>query len=154
MQDKVSNDNVSYKVKRHCLLQDIFSKKTLSVPTVSVETLLVVRHFLFLSKKTLSVMRYFQFWGIFSFYQKDIVRYEIFSVLRHFQFLSKRRCPLWDIFSFKTFAVFFIKKTFSVMRYFQFSDICSCQTLSVVWHLQLSDTFIYTFSVVFYIGRP
>ena len=60
MQDKVRNDTVSYKVKRHYLLQDIFSKKTLSVLTVSVETLLVVRHFLFLSKKTLSVVRYFQ----------------------------------------------------------------------------------------------
>ena len=133
LRDKVRNDNVSYEVKRHCLLQDIFSKKTLSVPTVSVETLLVVRHFLFLSKKTWSVGRYFQFWGIFSFYQKDIVRYEIFSVLRQLQF--------------------FIKKTLSVMRWFQFSDICSFQTLSVVWHLQLSDTFIYTFSVAFYINK-
>ena len=127
LQDKVRNDNVSYKVKRHCLLQDIFSKKTLSVPTVSVETLLVVRHFLFLSKKTLSVMRYFQFWGIFSFYQKDIVRYEIFSVLRHLQFiLSKRHSPLWDIFSFQRFAV---------VRHFQLFDTCSCPILSFILFL-------------------
>ena len=60
LQDKVRNDTVSYKVKRHCLLQDIFSKKTLSVPTFSVETLLVVRHFQLLIKKTLSVMRHLQ----------------------------------------------------------------------------------------------
>ena len=94
LQDKVRNDNARYKVKRHCLLQDIFSKKTLSVPTFSVETLLVVRHFQLLVKKTLSVMRYLQFSDICSFYQKDIVRYEIFSVIRLLQ--------LSDTFNYQT----------------------------------------------------
>ena len=58
LKDKVSNDNIRYVVKRHCLLQDIFSKKTLSVPTLAVDTVLVVRHFPFLSKKTLSVTKF------------------------------------------------------------------------------------------------
>ena len=71
---------------------------------------------------------------------KDNVCCKTFSVKRHCQFRHfllrhcwlwdifsyclKRHCPLWDIFSFQTFAVF-IKKTLSLMRYFQFSDICS-----------------------------
>ena len=69
------------------------------------------------SEKTLSVARHFQYkdtdssnsfcWDIVGCdNKKDIVRCEIFSVLRHFQFLSKRHCLLWDICSFKTFAVF------------------------------------------------
>ena len=138
LQDKVWNDNVSYKVKRQCLLQDIFSKKTLSVPTFSVETLLVVRHFQLLFKKTLSVMRYFQFSDICSFYQKDIVPNEIFSVFRHLQFLTKRHCPLWDICSFyqKDFVRYEI---FSVVRLLQLSETCSCQTLAIIRHSKVDD---------------
>ena len=77
----------------------------------------------------------------------DIVGCETFSGIN-----QKRHCPLWDTFSFQTFAVF-IKKTLSVMWYFQLSDFCSCLTLAVVRHLQLSDTCKYTFSIAFYIAR-
>ena len=98
-------------MKRHCLLQDIFSKKTLSVPTLAVDTVLVVRHFLLLSKKTLSVTK--------------------FSVFRHFQL---RYCWLWDIFCF-------YQKRHCPLWDFLFSDICSRQTRAVVRHVQLSETF-------------
>ena len=109
LQDKVRNDNARYKVKRHCLLQDIFSKKTLSVPTFSVETLLVVRHFQLLIKKTLSVMRYFLF--------SDTCSCQTLAVFRHLQ--------LSDTFSYQTLAV---------VRHFQLSDTCSYQTLCIMRH--------------------
>ena len=90
LQDKVRNDTVSYKVKRHCLLQDTFSKKTLSVPTVSVETLLVVRHFLFLSKKTLSVMRFSVFRHLQS---SDTCSCQTRAVVRNVQLSETCSCP-------------------------------------------------------------
>ena len=128
LQDKVSNDNIRYVVKRHCLLQDIFSKKTLSVPTLAVDTVLVVRHFLFLSKKTLSVtkfsvfrhfqLRYCWLWDIFCFYQK-------------------RHCPLWDFL----FSDICSRQTRAVVRHVQLSEMCSCPKLAVVRHSTLWDTF-------------
>ena len=88
--------------------------------------------------KTFSVKRHCQFW---QFLLRHCWLWDIFS------YWSKRHCPLWDIFSYQTFAVF-IKKTLSVMRYLQFSDICSFyqkdivryEIFSVVRLLQLSDT--------------
>ena len=106
-------------MKRHCLLQDTFSKKTLSVLTVSVETLLVVRHFLFLSKKTLSVMRYFQF--------SDTCSCQTQEVVRHLQFS--------DACSFQTLAV---------VRHFQLSDILHYETLSVT-NLPISVSWVMEF---------
>ena len=138
-------------MKRHCLLQDIFSKKTLSVPTLAVDTVLVVRHFLFLSKKTLSVtkfsvfrhflLRYCWLWDIFCFYQKR------HCPLRNFLF-SDTFC--WDIVGCETFSVFIKKdivryeifcfQTFAVVRHVQSSDTCSCPKRAVVRNVPLSET--------------